>query len=245
MLVAAAGYVVVNLLVDVVYSLLNPRIRVVGAPRMSVRRAVDRRRARRRARGAGGCCASASCAGRWRSPASSSRSAFVARGDLRAAGSRRTRPAATDFNALLAAPVVASTCSAPTSSAATCSRGSSGARARRSRPACSRRCSRWWSRVPIGLVAGYYRGWIDPVIARVTDVLLAFPFLILAVGLAAILGPSLERDDRARRRRGRRGSIRVARGETLALREEDYVRAAVANGAGDRDDHLRGTSSRT
>ena len=45
--------------------------------------------------------------------------------------------------------------------------------------------------VPIGLVAGYYRGWLDPVIARVTDVLLAFPFLILAVGLAAILGPSL------------------------------------------------------
>ena len=45
--------------------------------------------------------------------------------------------------------------------------------------------------VPIGLVAGYYRGWIDPVISRVTDVLLAFPFLILAVGLAAILGPSL------------------------------------------------------
>jgi peptide/nickel transport system permease protein len=45
--------------------------------------------------------------------------------------------------------------------------------------------------VPVGLVAGYYRGWIDPVISRLTDVLLAFPFLILAVGLAAILGPSL------------------------------------------------------
>ncbi len=46
--------------------------------------------------------------------------------------------------------------------------------------------------VPIGLVAGYYRGWVDTVIARVTDVLLAFPFIILAVGLAAILGPSLK-----------------------------------------------------
>ena len=46
--------------------------------------------------------------------------------------------------------------------------------------------------VPLGLVAGYYRGWADPiVIAGSTDVLLAFPFLILAVGLAAILGPSL------------------------------------------------------
>jgi peptide/nickel transport system permease protein len=45
--------------------------------------------------------------------------------------------------------------------------------------------------VPIGLVAGYYRGWVDPVVSRITDVMLAFPFLILAVGLAAVLGPSL------------------------------------------------------
>ena len=45
--------------------------------------------------------------------------------------------------------------------------------------------------VPIGVASGYFRGWLDPAIARVTDVLLAFPFLILAVGLAAILGPSL------------------------------------------------------
>ena len=45
--------------------------------------------------------------------------------------------------------------------------------------------------VPFGLAAGYYRGTFDTVIARITDVLLAFPFLILAVGLAAILGPSL------------------------------------------------------
>jgi ABC-type dipeptide/oligopeptide/nickel transport system permease subunit len=45
--------------------------------------------------------------------------------------------------------------------------------------------------VPLGLVAGYYRGWLDPLIARVTDVMLAFPFLILAVGFAAIFGPSL------------------------------------------------------
>ena len=114
----------------------------------------------------------------------------------------------------------ASTCSAPTSSAATCSHGSSGARARRSWRACSRRCSRWRSRVPIGLVAGYYRGWVDPVISRLTDVLLAFPFLILAVGLAAILGPSLlnatialghRRRARAHPRRARRDA-RAARG---------------------------------
>jgi peptide/nickel transport system permease protein len=87
--------------------------------------------------------------------------------------------------------------------------------------------------VPIGLVAGYYRGWIDPVISRLTDVLLAFPFLILAVGLAAILGPSLLNATIAIGIGAAPALIRVARGETLALREEDYVRAAVANGAGD------------
>jgi len=87
--------------------------------------------------------------------------------------------------------------------------------------------------VPIGLVAGYYRGWIDPVISRLTDVVLAFPFLILAVGLAAILGPSLLNATIALGVGAAPILVRVARGEALALREEDYVRAAVANGAGD------------
>ena len=87
--------------------------------------------------------------------------------------------------------------------------------------------------VPIGLIAGYYRGRVDTVIARVTDVLLAFPFLILAVGLAAILGPSLLNATLALGIAAVPPLVRIARGETLALREEDYVRAAVANGAGD------------
>jgi peptide/nickel transport system permease protein len=87
--------------------------------------------------------------------------------------------------------------------------------------------------VPIGLVAGYYRGWVDAVIARFTDVLLAFPFLILAVGLAAILGASLLNATLALGIGAMPGLIRVARGETFALREEDYVPAAIANGAND------------
>jgi peptide/nickel transport system permease protein len=87
--------------------------------------------------------------------------------------------------------------------------------------------------VPVGLVAGYYRGWIDPVISRLTDVLLAFPFLILAVGLGAILGPSLLNATLALGIGAAPQLIRVARGEALALREEDYVRAAIANGASD------------
>ncbi len=87
--------------------------------------------------------------------------------------------------------------------------------------------------VPIGMVAGYYRGWVDTVIARITDVLLAFPFIILAVGLAAILGPSLKNATIALGVAAMPGVIRIARGETFALREEDYVPAAVANGAND------------
>ena len=87
--------------------------------------------------------------------------------------------------------------------------------------------------VPIGVIAGYYRGKVDTVIARVTDVLLAFPFLILAVGLAAIFGPSLLNATLALGIAAVPPLIRIARGEALELREEDYVRAAVANGAND------------
>jgi len=87
--------------------------------------------------------------------------------------------------------------------------------------------------VPIGMVAGYYRGWIDAIIARATDVLLSFPFVILAVGLAAILGPSLLNATLALGIGAVPVFIRIARGETLALREEDYVPAAIANGASD------------
>jgi peptide/nickel transport system permease protein len=88
--------------------------------------------------------------------------------------------------------------------------------------------------VPIGMIAGYYRGWIDTAIARATDVLLSFPFVILAVGLAAILGPSLNNATLALGIGAIPAFIRIARGETLALREEDYVPAAIANGATDR-----------
>jgi peptide/nickel transport system permease protein len=87
--------------------------------------------------------------------------------------------------------------------------------------------------LPLGLVAGYYRGFVDPVISRITDVLLAFPFLVLAVGLTAILGPSLLNATLALGIGAAPGLVRIARGEALALREEDYVRAAVANGAND------------
>lgn len=87
--------------------------------------------------------------------------------------------------------------------------------------------------VPLGLLAGFY-GWLDPIVSRLTDLLLAFPFLILAVSLAVILGPSLLTAVVAIAVGAQiPGMIRVARGETLRLRGMDYVGAAVANGAGD------------
>lgn len=88
--------------------------------------------------------------------------------------------------------------------------------------------------VPLGLLAGYYRGWLDPIIARATDVVLAFPFLIIGIGLAAILGPSLRNAIIAIAVGQLPTFLRIARGETLALREQDYVQAAVVNGAPDR-----------
>jgi peptide/nickel transport system permease protein len=88
--------------------------------------------------------------------------------------------------------------------------------------------------VPIGLCAGYYGGRIDSVIARATDVLLAFPGLIIAVALAAILGPSLRNVTIALALAALGHFIRVTRGEALVLREQDYVKAAVISGAGGR-----------
>jgi peptide/nickel transport system permease protein len=86
--------------------------------------------------------------------------------------------------------------------------------------------------VPLGLLAGYY-GFLDPLVSRLTDTLLAFPFLVLAVGLAAILGPSLGTAIISIGVAQIPIVIRVTRGETLRLRGMDYVAAAIAGGATD------------
>jgi peptide/nickel transport system permease protein len=87
--------------------------------------------------------------------------------------------------------------------------------------------------LPLGLLAGYYRGPIDAVVARGTDVMLAFPYVVLALGLGIILGPGLETVIIALAVAGMPSLILVVRGQTLALREADYVPAAIATGAGD------------
>jgi len=87
--------------------------------------------------------------------------------------------------------------------------------------------------VPIGLVAGFYRGALDQVIMRLTDAWLAFPFLILAIGLVTIMGPSLTNATIAIGLGATPTYIRLTRGLVLAIAAEDYVHGARALGAGD------------
>jgi peptide/nickel transport system permease protein len=87
--------------------------------------------------------------------------------------------------------------------------------------------------VPAGLIAGYYRGAIDQALMRLTDAWLSFPFLILAIGLVTILGPSLTNATLAIGLGATPTYIRLTRGLVLATREEVYVQGARAVGAGD------------
>jgi peptide/nickel transport system permease protein len=86
--------------------------------------------------------------------------------------------------------------------------------------------------VPLGILAGYARGWTDAVISRATEALLACPFLILAIALAAFLGPSLQNAMLAIGLSAMPVFIRLARGQTLAVMTEDYVESARAVGVG-------------
>ena len=87
--------------------------------------------------------------------------------------------------------------------------------------------------IPLGLVAGYYRGALDQALMRLTDAWLAFPFLILAIGLVTILGPSLTNATLAIGLAAAPTYIRLTRGLVLGVNEEDYVHAARALGAWD------------
>src|SRR5262245_45439878 len=87
--------------------------------------------------------------------------------------------------------------------------------------------------VPLGLVSGFYRGALDQLIMRLTDAWLSFPFLILAIGLVTILGPSLTNATLAIALGATPTYIRLTRGLVLGVREEDYVQGARALGAGD------------
>ncbi len=87
----------------------------------------------------------------------------------------------------------------------------------------------------IGLVSGYVGGRVDSVIMRIMDGLLAFPLLVLALGIIAVLGPSLLNATIAIAVVNIPGFARLVRGQVLVVRELDFVQAARALGGG----HLR------
>jgi peptide/nickel transport system permease protein len=84
--------------------------------------------------------------------------------------------------------------------------------------------------VPFGLLAGYRGGFVDALISRITDAMLACPFLILAIALAAFLGPSLGNAMIAIGISTTPIFIRLTRGQTISVKVEDYVEAARAIG---------------
>jgi peptide/nickel transport system permease protein len=86
--------------------------------------------------------------------------------------------------------------------------------------------------VPFGLISGYFGGWTDSIISRITDALLAMPFLIMAIALAAFLGPSLTNAMIAIGLSAVPIFIRLTRGQVLAVKTEDYVEGARAIGLG-------------
>ncbi|WDZ88152.1 ABC transporter permease [Micromonospora cathayae] len=88
--------------------------------------------------------------------------------------------------------------------------------------------------VTLGLLAGWYRGWLDSLLMRVVDVLFAFPVLLLAVAIVAVLGPGLRTAMIAVGVVYTPIFARVTRASVLAVREQVFVRAAVAIGTPDR-----------
>jgi peptide/nickel transport system permease protein len=84
--------------------------------------------------------------------------------------------------------------------------------------------------VPLGALAGYYRGWVDGFIMRLTDLFLAFPPLLLAMAIVAALGPGLQNATLALVISWWPWYARIARGLAVSLREWPFVDAARAMG---------------
>jgi peptide/nickel transport system permease protein len=86
--------------------------------------------------------------------------------------------------------------------------------------------------VSAGLMAGYFGGWTDLALSRLVDAVLAFPYVVLALALAAVLGPSLPVVIGVISFFTWAGIARVVRGQAISLREREYIEAARSLGAG-------------
>ncbi len=87
--------------------------------------------------------------------------------------------------------------------------------------------------VALGILGGFYPGWVENVVMRLTDILMAFPYVLLAIALVAGLGPGLRNAMIAIAIVGFPIYARLVRGVVLSLREREFVEAARALGAGD------------
>src|SRR5579862_347313 len=87
--------------------------------------------------------------------------------------------------------------------------------------------------VVVGLLSGYYGGWIDTFLARIMDVVLSFPYVLLAIALVSVAGPSLPLTIAVIAFFSWAAIGRVVRGQAISQREKEYVEAAHSLGAGD------------
>ncbi|MEN8178904.1 MAG: ABC transporter permease [Pseudomonadota bacterium] len=83
----------------------------------------------------------------------------------------------------------------------------------------------------LGLIAGYQGGWVDLVLVRLIEVFLAFPGILLAIALAGVMGPGLDNLIIALSMVGWVGYARLARAQTLSVKQRDHVSAAIALGS--------------
>lgn len=85
----------------------------------------------------------------------------------------------------------------------------------------------------LGVISGYYGGWVDEIVMRIADVFLAFPYLLLAMAIAAALGPGIFNSIIAISVTWWPVYARLARGATLSVKEMSYIESARALGGGD------------
>jgi peptide/nickel transport system permease protein len=85
--------------------------------------------------------------------------------------------------------------------------------------------------IAVGILTGYCGGWLDTVLMRVLDIVMAFPGILLAMAITAIMGPSVHTLIFAIAATGWTGTARLVRGQVMSLKEREYVLAALALGA--------------
>jgi ABC-type dipeptide/oligopeptide/nickel transport system permease subunit len=83
----------------------------------------------------------------------------------------------------------------------------------------------------LGLISGFYGGWVDDLIMRIVEILFAFPFLLFVIAVVSTLGPGIQNLYLAVALIGWAGVSRIIRGQVLSLRERDFVAGAIAIGA--------------